>query len=140
MKKRCIIVIILLLCTALCLFCVLHVSHTDTVVGTWMLYEGANVAPDVLLIKENGSGVAYSLSYEGISNETVGITIKQKQLSNEHPFNWSFSQHILQIEYADEGERICRYEVGFEQMLGTTFMSLIAENASGGWIPATIVN
>ena len=90
MKKPIItaIVIVLALLLAAGLTCWKNLQPSASPVGTWILYEGGYVAPEVLTFNADGSGVGYALSVAYQDDNLKDVKIPRKYLEQEEQYRW----------------------------------------------------
>ena len=63
--------------------------YADQIIGSWVMYEGGNVAPEVLSFFANGSGYSYMLSEEFVETDQPPIHIASSFLSTPLSFTWN---------------------------------------------------
>ena len=139
MKKPIIITAAILAILALVGFVCWRNTHPSTpLAGTWMLYEGGYVAPEVLTFNANGSGVAYDLSDAYQNHGMTDVHIPRSCLENAERFQWSIEKGVLTFSY-ESGEQDS-LQVSFDETFAVPILSLQENGGSGGWIPAEIID
>ena len=107
-------------------------------VGTWMLYEGGYVAPEVLTFHADGSGTAYGLSDAYQDNRMTDVQIPQSCLEHAESFRWSTENGMLTFSY--ESGKQDSLMMSFDTTFDVRILSLDEGFGSGGWIPAEIID
>lgn len=133
---------ILIVCAVLILFGLSSLSYAtisqDTdITGTWLLYSGGNVAPDILQFYSDGTGITANLSDYTYYDETY---ISSNMLQDFQKVNWYIStddsyKMVLSIAYA---EKVKEYQLSFEYNIYPNhpfLLCLCTSDAGGGWIP-----
>lgn len=69
--------------------------YADQIIGSWVMYEGGNVAPEVLSFFANGSGYSYMLSEEFVETDQPPIHIASSFLSTPLSFTWNIQTDVL---------------------------------------------
>ncbi len=141
MKKSIIIaiaVIVLVLLLIAGFACWRNMQPSNPLVGTWMLYEGGYVAPEVLTFNADGSGVAYELTEAYQDNSMTDVQIPRSYLEHAENFRWSTENGMLTFDYESGG----RYslKMSFDTTFSVRLLSLHEQFGSGGWIPAEIID
>lgn len=141
MKKRVFIaavaaVIVLFVCVGGLLW--KYIRSADEFIGTWMLYEGGSIAPDVLTFNEDGTGVAYTLSDAYQDNSMTDVQLPQNYLEHAQVFRWSADNGMLTLAYED-GETDS-YEMSFYTMADVRLLDLRIGMFGGGYVPAEVVD
>ena len=113
-------------------------QNTNGLVGTWLLYEGGYVAPEVLTFNEDGTGVAYALSDTYQDNSMTNVQIPRSCLDHAEDFRWSVESGALTFIYADGDSK--SYELSFYTMTDVRMLSLNDGSGGGGYVPAEIVD
>jgi len=106
--------------------------------GSWMLYEGGSIAPDVLTFNADGTGVAYVLSDAYQDNSMIDVQIPRSCLEHAENFRWSTAGGVLTFTY-DSGKHES-LEMAFDTTFAVRILSLRDGIGGGGWIPAEIVD
>ena len=106
--------------------------------GSWMLYEGGSIAPDVLTFNEDGTGAAYTLSDAYQDNSMTDVQLPQNYLEYAQTFRWSADSGMLTLAYED-GETDS-YEMSFYTMADVRMLDLRDGIFGGGYVPAEIVD
>lgn len=139
MKKLIIITAAILAILALAGFvCWRNMQPTTPLAGTWMLYEGGYVAPEVLTFNANGSGVAYDLSDAYQDHGMTDVHIPRSCLEHAEIFQWSIENGMLTFSYESGKQDSLR--VSFDEAFAVPILSLQENGGSGGWIPAEIID
>ncbi len=118
-------------------------QYMEKIVGTWLIYEGGNVAPDVLSFCDDGTGQAYTLNESYPDTNQAPAYMTEAFLMDPCSFSWNIqkgddSQQYLTLAFENgENERF-RVTIGPESN-GWTFLSLYDGEFGGGWIPAQII-
>ena len=118
--------------------CWRKMQFSDPLIGTWMLYEGGYVAPEVLTFHADGSGIAYALSEAYQDNRMTNVQIPQSCLEQAESFRWRAENGMLTFSY-ESGEQDS-LRVSFDETFAVPILSLQESGGSGGWIPAEIVD
>ena len=113
-------------------------QNTDDLIGTWLLYEGGYVAPEVLTFNEDGTGVAYTLSDAYQDNSMTDVQLPQNYLEHAQVFRWSADNGMLTLAYED-GETDS-YEMSFYTMADVRLLDLRIGMFGGGYVPAEVVD
>ncbi|MDO5435831.1 MAG: hypothetical protein Q4G19_05630 [Clostridia bacterium] len=95
MKFKNIMIVLVSIC--MCLYLLMNLSFSeniDTLEGAWVIYEGAQPAPDVMVFMPNGNGICYDLSDEmpDFSWVQSGL-IENGFLLNPRQFIWK-TEHL----------------------------------------------
>ena len=86
--------------------------YADQIIGSWVMYEGGNVAPEVLSFFANGSGYSYML--------------------------WNIQTDVLCVMFEDGTDM--QYSLSIESDSNRwPVLSLQYDIGSGGWVPALII-
>ncbi len=120
--------------------CWRNMQFSDPLVGTWMLYEGGSVAPEVLTFNADGSGVAYELSEAYQDNSMTDVQIPRSYLEHAESFRWSTENGMLTFSY--ESGKQDSLMMSFDTTFDVRILSLDLDEdfGSGGWIPAEIID
>lgn len=113
-------------------------QNTDDLIGTWLLYEGGYVAPEVLTFNEDGTGVAYALSDMYQDNSMTNVQIPRSCLDHAEDFRWSVESSTLTFIYTDGDSK--SYKMSFYTMTDVRMLSLNDGSGGGGYVPAEIVD
>ena len=113
-------------------------QNTDDLIGTWLLYEGGYVAPEVLTFNEDGTGVAYALSDAYQDNSMTDVQLPQNYLEYAQTFRWGADSGMLTLAYED-GETDS-YEMSFYTMADVRMLDLRDGIFGGGYVPAEIAD
>lgn len=114
-------------------------KQTRSLVGAWMIYDGydgGDLAPNVLVFAEDGTGIGYALDSDGLDNGMENILLPRERLSDAQPFHWQQSGKTLTMTY-DAGDTR-QLEIDISPMGNTRELSLTLGGLGGGWIPVTI--
>lgn len=119
--------------------------------GTWVLYDGGCVAPEVLHFCRNASGTSYDLVDYCDEVWLNGNPLTFDMVKNPNAFTWEILEqkdtacdqykYTLLIEYQNNYETIV-YNLDYEsQYEGLDFegISLKSFNSGGGWIKITTI-
>lgn len=113
-------------------------QKTDELAGSWLLYEGGYVAPEVLTFNADGTGVAYALSDAYQDNSMTDVQVSRSCLDHVEAFRWSVETGTLTIIYVDGDSK--SYEMSFYTMTDVRMLSLNDGSGGGGYVPAEIVD
>lgn len=137
--KLLISVAVALMVAAACMGTLMQNKQTRSLVGAWMIYDGydgGDLAPNVLVFAEDGTGIGYALDSDGLDNGMENILLPRERLSDAQPFHWQQSGKTLTMTY-DAGDTR-QLEIGISPMGSTRELSLTLGGLGGGWIPVTI--
>lgn len=137
--KLLISVAVALMVAAACMGTLMQNKQTRSLVGAWMIYDGydgGDLAPNVLVFAEDGTGIGYALDSDGLDNGMENILLPRERLSDAQPFHWQQSGKTLTMTY-DAGDTR-QLEIGISPMGNTRELSLTLGGLGGGWIPVTI--
>ncbi len=137
--KLLISVAVALMVAAACMGTLMQNKQTRSLVGAWMIYDGydgGDLAPNVLVFAEDGTGIGYALDSDGLDNGMENILLPRERLSDAQPFHWQQSGKTLTMTY-DAGDTR-QLEIGISPMGSTRELSLTLAGVGGGWIPVTI--
>ncbi len=137
--KLLISVAVALMVAAACMGTLMQNKQTRSLVGAWMIYDGydgGDLAPNVLVFAEDGTGIGYALDSDGLDNGMENIVLPRERLSDAQPFHWQQSGKTLTMTY-DAGDTR-QLEIGISPMGNTRELSLTLAGVGGGWIPVTI--
>ena len=137
--KLLISVAVALMVAAACMGTLMQNKQTRSLVGAWMIYDGydgGDLAPNVLVFAEDGTGIGYALDSDGLDNGMENIVLPRERLSDAQPFHWQQSGKTLTMTY-DAGDTR-QVEIGISPMGNTRELSLTLAGVGGGWIPVTI--
>ena len=137
--KLLISVAVALMVAAACMGTLMQNKQTRSLVGAWMIYDGydgGDLAPNVLVFAEDGTGIGYALDSDGLDNGMENILLPRERLSDAQPFHWQQSGKTLTTTY-DAGDTR-QLEIGISPMGSTRELSLTLAGVGGGWIPVTI--
>lgn len=137
--KLLISVAVALMVAAACMGTLMQNKQTRSLVGAWMIYDGydgGDLAPNVLVFAEDGTGIGYALDSDGLDNGMENIVLPRERLSDAQPFHWQQSGKTLTMTY-DAGDTR-QLEIGISPMGNTRELSLTLGGLGGGWIPVTI--
>lgn len=137
--KLLISVAVALMVAAACMGTLMQNKQTRSLVGAWMIYDGydgGDLAPNVLVFAEDGTGIGYALDSDGLDNGMENIVLTRERLSDAQPFHWQQSGKTLTMTY-DAGDTR-QLEIGISPMGNTRELSLTLAGVGGGWIPVTI--
>ena len=126
-------------------------QSSSSLEGAWVLYEGGDVAPEVIVFMSGGHGLCYKLIDSYISDSWVWEHhIKNEYLTSPKEFSWTIESIeknpscivcfslIIQID-----ELVQEYDAEFiPDMSGTGLdgMVLTVENgAGGGWLKVDFI-
>ena len=136
--KKC----VLMVCVITILIGVSSRSHACTskdidITGTWLLYSGGNVAPDVLQFYSDGTGITATLLDYVCYDEKY---ISSNMLQNYQKVNWRLTtddSHNMVLSIAG-AEEVNEYQLLFEYNVYPNHPFLLCLriwDAGGGWIP-----
>lgn len=137
--KLLISVTVALMVAAACMGTLMQNKQTRSLVGAWMIYDGydgGDLAPNVLVFAEDGTGIGYALDSDGLDNGMENILLPRERLSDAQPFHWQQSGKTLTMTY-DAGDTR-QLEIDISPMGNTRELSLTLGGLGGGWIPVTI--
>ena len=137
--KLLISVAVALMVAAACMGTLMQNKQTRSLVGAWMIsdgYDGGDLAPNVLVFAEDGTGIGYALDSDGLDNGMENILLPRERLSDAQPFHWQQSGKTLTMTY-DAGDTR-QLEIDISPMGNTRELSLTLGGLGGGWIPVTI--
>lgn len=137
--KLLISVAVALMVAAACMGTLMQNKQTRSLVGAWMIYDGydgGDLAPNVLVFAEDGTGIGYALDSDGLDNGLENILLPRERLSDAQPFHWQQSGKTLTMTY-DAGDTR-QLEIDISPMGNTRELSLTLGGLGGGWIPVTI--
>lgn len=137
--KLLISVAVALMVAAACMGTLMQNRQTRSLVGAWMIYDGydgGDLAPNVLVFAEDGTGIGYALDSDGLDNGMENILLPRERLSDAQPFHWQQSGKTLTMTY-DAGDTR-QLEIDISTMGNTRELSLTLGGLGGGWIPVTI--
>lgn len=137
--KLLISVAVALMVAAACMGTLMQNKQTRSLVGAWMIYDGydgGDLAPNVLVFAEDGTGIGYALDSDGLDNGMENILLPRERLSDAQPFHWQQSGKTLTMTY-DAGDTR-QLEIDISPMGNTRELSLTLGALGGGWIPVTI--
>lgn len=137
--KLLISVAVALMVAAACMGTLMQNKQTRSLVGAWMIYDGydgGDLAPNVLVCAEDGTGIGYALDSDGLDNGMENILLPRERLSDAQPFHWQQSGKTLTMTY-DAGDTR-QLEIDISPMGNTRELSLTLGGLGGGWIPVTI--
>ncbi len=123
---------------AVCLILNKGNHSTNELAGSWMLYEGGSIAPDVLTFNEDGTGAAYTLSDAYQDNSMTDVQLPQNYLEHAQAFRWRADSGMLTLAYED-GETDS-YEMSFYTMADVRMLDLRIGIFGGGYVPAEVVD
>lgn len=106
--------------------------------GSWMLYEGGNIAPEVLTFNEDGTGAAYTLSDAYQDNRMTDVQLPKNCLEQAQAFRWRADSGMLTLAYEDGETNSC--EMSFYTMAGVRMLDLRIDHFGGGYVPAEVVD
>lgn len=132
-------VAVALMVAAACMGTLMQNKQTRSLVGAWMIYDGydgGDLAPNVLVFAEDGTGIGYALDSDGLDNGMENILLPRERLSDAQPFHWQQSGKTLTMTY-DAGDTR-QLEIDISPMGNTRELSLTLGGLGGGWIPVTI--
>ena len=113
-------------------------KQPSPLVGTWMLYEGGYVAPEVLTFHADGSGIAYALSEAYQDNRMTNVQIPQSCLEQAESFRWRAENGMLTFSY--ENGKQNSLKMSFDTTFDVRILSLDEGFGGGGWITAKIID
>ena len=137
--KLLISVAVALMVAAACMGTLMQNKQTRSLVGAWMIYDGydgGDLAPNVLVFAEDGTGIGYALDSDGLDNGMENILLPRERLSDAQPFHGQQSGKTLTMTY-DAGDTR-QLEIDISPMGNTRELSLTLGGLGGGWIPVTI--
>lgn len=137
--KLLISIAVALMVAAACMGTLMQNKQTRSLVGAWMIYDGydgGDLAPNVLVFAEDGTGIGYALDSDGLDNGMENILLPRERLSDAQPFHWQQSGKTLTMTY-DAGDTR-QLEIDISPMGNTRELSLTLGGLGGGWIPVTI--
>ena len=137
--KLLISVAVALMVAAACMGTLMQNKQTRSLVGAWMIYDGydgGDLAPNVLVFAEDGTGIGYALDSDGLDNGMENILLPRERLSDAQPLHWQQSGKTLTMTY-DAGDTR-QLEIDISPMGNTRELSLTLGGLGGGWIPVTI--
>lgn len=137
--KLLISVAVALMVAAACMGTLMQNKQTRSLVGAWMIYDGydgGDLAPNVLVFAEDGTGIGYALDSDGLDNGMENILLPRERLSDAQPFHWQQSGKTLTMTY-DAGDTR-QLEIDISPMGNMRELSLTLGGLGGGWIPVTI--
>ena len=137
--KLLISVAVALMVAAACMGTLMQNKQTRSLVGAWMIYDGydgGDLAPNVLVFAEDGTGIGYALDSDGLDNGMENILLPRERLSDAQPFHWQQSGKTLTMTY-DAGDTR-QLEIDISPMGNTRELSPTLGGLGGGWIPVTI--
>lgn len=137
--KLLISVAVALMVAAACMGTLMQNKQTRSLVGAWMIYDGydgGDLAPNVLVFAEDGTGIGYALDSDGLDNGMENILLPRERLSDAQPFHWQQSGKTLTMTY-DAGDTR-QLEIDISPMGNRRELSLTLGGLGGGWIPVTI--
>lgn len=137
--KLLISVAVALMVAAACMGTLMQNKQTRSLVGAWMIYDGydgGDLAPNVLVFAEDGTGIGYALDSDGLDNGMENSLLPRERLSDAQPFHWQQSGKTLTMTY-DAGDTR-QLEIDISPMGNTRELSLTLGGLGGGWIPVTI--
>lgn len=137
--KLLISVAVALMVAAACMGTLMQNKQTRSLVGAWMIYDGydgGDLAPNVLVFAEDGTGIGYALDSDRLDNGMENILLPRERLSDAQPFHWQQSGKTLTMTY-DAGDTR-QLEIDISPMGNTRELSLTLGGLGGGWIPVTI--
>lgn len=112
--------------------------YADQIIGSWVMYEGGNVAPEVLSFFANGSGYSYMLSEEFVETDQPPIHIASSFLSTPLSFTWNIQTDVLCVMFEDGTDM--QYSLSIESDSNRwPVLSFQYDIGSGGWVPALII-
>ena len=118
--------------------CWRNMQSSNPLVGTWMLYEGGYVAPEVLAFNADGSGVAYELCEAYQDNSMTDVQIPRSYLEHAESFRWSTENGMLTFSY--ESGKQDSLMMSFDTTFDVRILSLDEGFGGGGYVPAEIVD
>ena len=118
--------------------CWRNMQFSDPLVGTWLLYEGGSVAPEVLVFHTDGSGMAYALSEAYQDNSMTDVQIPRSYLEHAESFRWTTENGMLTFSY--ESGQQDSLMMSFDTTFDVRILSLDEGFGGGGWIPAEIID
>lgn len=141
MKNRRIIAFAAIVLSGVAIFALHHLKVTPyakQIVGSWVMYEGGNVAPEILSFFADGSGQSYMLSEDFTEADQPPFRIAYHDLSNPRSFMWDIQAQELCIIFEDgvDMQYILSIESGSN---GWNVLTLQYDIGSGGWVSAQIV-
>ncbi len=146
MKKVCIITLAAVVVITAMLFIFWPEApsqYVEKIVGSWLIYEGGNVAPDVLSFRDDGTGKSYMLSENHPDMNQAPADIEEEYLVDPCAFSWHIqkgddSQEYLSLAFENGENKQFKLIIG-PSSNGWIILSLLENFGGGGWIPARIV-
>ena len=127
----------LLLC--LCIMLVPQSPAENPLPGSWVIYEGGQVAPDILVFHEDGKGQAFDLPRDYEEVWLDGQPIPPQYLQEAREFTWQLQDEgKIKLFFSSSSRQ--EYRITFEENMDGTGLpgfSLQLEDGSGGWVKAS---
>lgn len=128
----------LLLC--LCILLVPQSPQEHPLTGSWVIYEGGYVAPEVLIFQEDGKGRAFDLPEDYEEVWLDGQPIPSQYLREALEFSW-LMQEEGKMELFFSSSFPQEYMITFEENMDGTglpgFSLQLEDGSSGGWVKAS---
>ncbi|MBQ4639054.1 MAG: hypothetical protein IJB69_00885 [Clostridia bacterium] len=124
----------------LCIMLVPQSPAENPLPGSWVIYEGGQVAPDILVFHEDGKGRAYDLPREYAEVWLDGQPIPPQYLQEAREFTWQL-QDEGKIELFFSSSSRQEYRITFEENMDGTglpgFSLQLEDGSGGGWVKAS---
>lgn len=127
-----------------------HHFYDCKLIGTWVIYDGGNVAPDVLQFDADGLGIAFHLPADYDETWLDGGALDETLLTKPNLFFWKLEMHDeqngtlhLQLQNYRNREETLEYSIVFEEDMERTSLPgfcLSIENGGGGWLKVSTVS
>ncbi len=118
----------------------LRIAPEEVLYGTWVLYAGGQVAPEVLQFRKTGVGTASALPEDSQEEWLKGGKLDESRLADKTPFAWRMTKeedaYCLVLNMKGETRFLFLYEENMENT-GLPGFTLQTENGSGGWVKAS---
>lgn len=128
----------LLLC--LCILLVPQSPQEHPLTGSWVIYAGGYVAPEVLIFQEDGKGRAYDLPEDYEEVWLDGQSIPSQYLQEAREFTWQLQEEgKMELFFSSSFPQ--EYMITFEENMDGTglpgFTLQLEGGYGGGWVKAS---
>ena len=128
----------LLLC--LCILLIPQSPPEHLLTGSWVIYEGGYVAPEVLIFQEDGKGRAFDLPEDYEEVWLDGQPIPPQYLQEAREFTWKLQKEgKMELFFSSSFPQ--EYMITFEENMDGTglpgFSLQLEDGSGGGWVKAS---
>lgn len=119
---------------------IFRIAPEEVLYGTWVLYAGGQVAPEVLIFQEDGKGRAFDLPVDYEEVWLDGQPIPPQYLQEAREFTWQLQEEgKMELFFSSSFPQ--EYIITFEENMDGTglpgFSLQLEDGSGGGWVKAS---